>query len=88
MSLGLSSCSEACVWWLLRQWRGGTTTHTHVLVLMSFPPTQSSLCAVSTRGSSEVIPSMDLGAPDPLNTVNVTVIYMPNARSEGKEVQV
>ena len=40
--------------------------------------------AVTDSGSHRVIPPIDPANPDPLNTVNTTVISVPNARAEGE----
>jgi hypothetical protein len=45
---------------------------------------QLSLLAVTDSGSLRVIPPIDPANPDPLNTVNTTVISVPNARAEGE----
>ena len=40
--------------------------------------------AVTDSASNRVIPPIDPAFPDPLNTVNTTVINVPNARAEGE----
>lgn len=47
------------------------------------PPSLTFRPAVVDRVTGVVIPAIDPNFPDPLNSVNVTVINTPNARSEG-----
>lgn len=48
------------------------------------PPVALTRCAVTDRQSGVVIPPYDPVSPEPLSTVNVSVLDAPNARSEGE----
>lgn len=48
-------------------------------------PPLPAACAVTDRETDVIIPPIDPAFPDPLNTVNVSVLNTPNARSEGEQ---